>query len=153
MMVSNLNEEDIAVIMNTEMDYLDYRCEDGCWKVLVDDHIPMTEDGRSVPDWRPCSVVDVPTTYLLKEWNSLLMELLHKERDYYNLKEAYLLAEQELINTVDFKALYGKNNADVRKQHCKSELSDMVSELKELEWGINWIKGYIPLLKEVIRCK
>ena len=150
--MSNLNEEDIAIILG-DMEYLDYKCEDGYWKALVDDKIPMTTDGKSVPDWRPCSIVDVPTTHLLKEWNSLLMEVLHKEMDYYNLKEAYLLAEQELINTVDFKALYGKNNADVRKQHCKSELSDMVAELKSLEWSINWIKGYIPLLKEVIRCK
>jgi hypothetical protein len=151
--MSNLNEEDISVILKDSFKILDYRLRDGYWEMLVDDRIPMTGDNKSVPDWRYCSIIEVPKENLLKEWSWLIHELSSKEIQYYKLRERYLLAEQELVNTVDFKALYGKNNADVRKAHCKKELASVITELKELEWSINWIKSYIPLLKEVIRCK
>jgi hypothetical protein len=55
------------------------------------------------------------------------------------------------VNTTDFKELYGANNQKVRDNHVKSELSDMVSQIKDLEFGIDWIKRYIPLVKSVVR--
>ena len=79
--------------------------------------------------------------------------IIKKEIQLYNLKEAYLIAEADIVNNTNFKELYGANNQKVRDNHVKNELSDMVSDMKALEFGINWIRSYIPLLKEVIRSK
>ena len=95
----------------------------------------------------------MPVELLIEEWEKLVNELSDKEVELYNLKEAYLLLESEIVNNTDFKALYGANNQKVRDNHVKSELADMVSEMKTLEFGINWIRSYIPLLKEVIKEK
>ena len=104
-------------------------------------------------EWCPIPMIDVPVDELLMKWEDLVMELSEKEIKLYNLKEAYLIAEQKIINETDFKGLYGKNNEKVRTNHVKSELSDMVDEMKTLEFGINWIRSYIPLLREVVRTK
>ena len=65
------------------------------------------------------------------------------------IKEQSFKIEQE----TDFKEIYGKNNADIRKQHIKGELADVYDEVQGLELSINWIRSYIPLLKEAIRSK
>ena len=122
----------------------------GIWKeecVLID------KEGNESVSYRDVSIVDVPVTDLLVEYEDMVLELSQKEVELYNLKEAYLIAEQKIVNEVDFKALYGANNQKVRDNHVKNELSDMVSDMKALEFGINWIRSYIPLLKEVIRVK
>ena len=110
-------------------------------------------DGNETVKEMPVMIAHVPVNFLLREWEDLVMELSDKEVELYNLKEAYLIAEQKIINETDFKELYGKNNEKVRTNHVKSELADMVSEMKTLEFGINWIRSYIPLLREVVRCK
>lgn len=136
------------------MEIIDYKLMiDGHWYGLFKD--PVTIDGEVIDerDWRIVMITEVPVDVLLKEWHFLVHELSDKEVELYNLKEAYLIAEQKIINETDFKELYGKNNEKVRTNHVKSELSDMVSDMKGLEFGIAWIRSYIPLLKEVVRCK
>lgn len=116
--------------------------------------IPVIDDnGNEGFQFEPVTIVDVPVTMLLEEWEDLVLELSQKEVELYKLKEAYIIAEADIVNNTDFKALYGANNQKVRDNHVKNELSDMVSNMKGLEFGINWIRGYIPLLREVVRCK
>ena len=82
-----------------------------------------------------------------------MAELSNKEAELLKLKE-YIQSESFHIETTfDFKEAYGKNNADVRKHHIKVELSDVFDNVQGLELSINWIRSYIPLLKEVVRCK
>ena len=138
--MSNLNENDIAGIMEdkTRYGYLDgkFKVSDGTGKQFVE-----------------CSAVMVPLNILLEGYEELVFELSEKEISYFTKKEQYNRLSNEIINTVDFKALYGKNNAEVRKQHVKGELSDLYSELKDLEFSIDWIQRYISFLREVIRTK
>ena len=136
------------------MEIIDYKLMiDGHWYGLFKD--PVTIDGEVIDerDWRIVMITDVPVDVLLKEWHFLVHELSDKEVELYQLKEAYLIAESKIVNEVDFKAIYGKNNEKIRKEHCKKELSDLVEQIKELEFGIGWIRNYIPLLREVMRCK
>jgi len=49
--------------------------------------------------------------------------------------------------------LYGKNNADVRKQHVRKELSTWYDTITDLELGISWINRRISFLRELIRTK
>ena len=136
------------------MEIINYKLRiDGHWYGLFKD--PVTIDGEVIDerDWRIVMITDVPVDVLLKEWHFLVHELSDKEVELYRLKEAYLIAEADIVNNTDFKALYGANNQKVRDNHVKSELADMVSDMKALEFGINWIRSYIPLLKEVIRVK
>ena len=104
-------------------------------------------------EWCPIPMIDVPVEELLMKWEDLVNELSDKEVELYRLKEAYLIAEADIVNNTNFKELYGANNQKVRDNHVKNELSDMVSDMKALEFGIAWIRSYIPLLKEVIRVK
>jgi hypothetical protein len=104
-------------------------------------------------EWCPVPMVDVPVDKLLMKWEDLVLELSDKEVELLKLKE-YIQSESfHIETTVDFKELYGKNNADVRKHHIKVELSDVFDNVQRLELSINWIKSYIPLLREVVRCK
>ena len=136
------------------MEIIDYKLRnDGHWYGLFKD--PVTIDGEVIDerDWRIVMITEVPVDVLLVEWHFLVHELSDKEIELYNLKEAYLIAEADIVNNTNFKELYGANNQKVRDNHVKNELSDMVSTMKSLEFGINWIRSYIPLLKEVIRSK
>ena len=123
---------------------------DGVWKQTKT--VPNRE-GEEVTVLETVHIMDVPVGELICKWEDLVNELSDKEVELYQLKEAYLIAEQKIINEVDFKELYGKNNEKVRTNHVKNELADMVSDMKALEFGIGWIRSYIPLLKEVIRSK
>ena len=98
-------------------------------------------------------ITEVPVDVLFVEWHFLVHELSDKEAELLKLKE-YIQSESFHIETTfDFKEAYGKNNADVRKHHIKVELSDVFDNVQGLELSINWIRSYIPLLKEVVRCK
>ena len=125
----------------------EYELDKGVWKKTA---VTIDNDGNESIDWYPCLIMDVPAERLLQEWEDLVLELSQKEVELYNLKEAFLIAESEIVNTTDFKELYGANNQKVRDNHVKSELSDMVSQMKDLEFGIDWIKRYIPLVKSVV---
>ena len=136
------------------MEIIDYKLRnDGHWYGLFKD--PVTIDGEVIDerDWRIVMITEVPVDVLLVEWHFLVHELSDKEAELLKLKE-YIQSESFHIETTfDFKEAYGKNNADVRKHHIKVELSDVFDNVQGLELSINWIRSYIPLLKEVVRCK
>ena len=152
--MSNLNEEDIAIILG-DMEYLDYKCEDGYWKALVDDKIPMTTDGKSVPDWRPVLCHEVPVKYLLETYHCMIVELTHKETKYMELKEQYNSKEFEIVymSDINFKELYGSTSEKVRKQHASTELKPLKTKLNGLELSIDYLKRYIVFIRELIRVK
>ena len=85
----------------------------------------------------------------ITEWSRLVTELSVKEIDLFNKKEAYQSLSEEIIKDTDFKALYGKNNESIRKQHCREELSDEYNEIKNLEFGIDYCKRRISFLKSL----
>ena len=116
--------------------------------------IPVIDDnGDEGFQFEPVTIVDVPVTVLLEEWEDLVLELSQKEVEYFKLKEYYESESHHLETTVDFKELYGKNNADVRKHHIKVELSDVYDKMKDLEFSIDYITRRISYLKELIRTK
>lgn len=87
----------------------------------------------------------------LKEWENVLETLKYDIAKYEALKEAYEEQSQDIINTTDFKELYGANNQKVRDNHVKKILSDEASELKLLELSISQNKRRINFLKEKVR--
>ena len=89
----------------------------------------------------------------LYEWSRLITELCDRERDLYKVKEEYNVLSEKIIAETDFKALYGKNNESIRKQHVKSELSDMYEIIKAHEFSIDYCKRRISYLKSLIRVK
>ena len=123
-----------------------------CWKEFV----PVIDlNGNEEVKGVFCSIVDVSVDYLLMEWENLVCELSEKEVLLSNKKEEYANKEFEIVfmSDVNFKELYGSTSEKVRKQHAKTELSELDNEIKTLELSINWIRSYIPLLREVVRCK
>lgn len=129
----------------------DWKMEDGVWYRRY--CTGVNEDGDEIHQWLREDITVIPVMTLIRYWEKLVKELSMKEVELYNLKEAYLIAEQKIINETDFKELYGKNNEKVRSQHVKSELADMVQEKASLQFSIDFIKNYIPLLREVIQVK
>ena len=124
--------------------------DDGTWEQLI---AYEAKDGEEIKEWCGCTVVDVSVERLLLAWESLIAELSLKEVELLKLKEFIAVKSFEIEQETDFKTLYGKNNADVRKHHIKQELGDVFDEVQSLELSINWIKGYVPLLRECIRIK
>ena len=90
---------------------------------------------------------------LLVEWEDLVDELSDKEVALYEWKSIYSVKAMEIENTVDFKALYGKNNADVRKRHIEGELAEWHSNIKDLEFSIDWITRRISFIRELVKVK
>ena len=90
---------------------------------------------------------------LLNEWETLINELSSKEVALYEWKEVYSIRAMEIENTVDFKSIYGKNNADVRRMHVKQELGEWDKTIHELETSVNWIGRRISFLRELIKVK
>ena len=123
---------------------------DGRWK-----EVTSIDEKTGNRAWNHISIVDVPMMSLIKQYELLLIELSEKEVDLSSKKEEYANNEFEIVfmSAVNFKELYGSTSEKVRKQHAKNELSKLDGEIKALEFGINWIKSYIPLLKEAIRSK
>ena len=89
----------------------------------------------------------------LYEYSSLIEELSTKEIKLFKLKEEYQTESDKIIAETDFKELYGKNNAEVRKNHVKEELKGWYLEIKDLEFSIDYISRRIGYLKELIRTK
>lgn len=139
--MSNLNTEDIAVLTGKP----------------VDGDVKFTSDGfkefNGEHGWLPVPAVDVPVDILLLSYEDFVFELSSKVVEYFTRKESYNALSEKIIQETVFKALYGKNNEKVRKEHVKKELANQFQELKDLEFSIDWIKYYIPFLREVIRTK
>ena len=96
---------------------------------------------------------NVDVLVLLSEWETLVDELSEKEVALYQWKTVYQVKAMEIENNTDFKAIYGKNNADIRKQHVKMELSEWDKNIHELEVSINWISRRISFLRELVKVK
>lgn len=89
----------------------------------------------------------------LSEWNSLINELSSKEVKLFKKKETYNALSEEIIQSTDFKSLYGKNNESIRKTHVKETLAEEYYEIKELEFSIDYLKRRISFLKSLIHFK
>ena len=97
--------------------------------------------------------IELPLTDLLCEWEDLIEELSEKEIELTYLKQKIFEKEQIVINETDFKAVYGKNNADVRKQHFNKFLKDEYAIRNHLEVSIDYLKRRISFLKQLIHTK
>ena len=127
--MSNLNEQDIAKITEA------------------------IEETKNKPVEMVCYSTDLTIGELLKEWEDLIEELSEKEIGLIYLKEYYESESHKMETTVDFKELYGKNNADIRKHHIKTELADVVEQMTLLKLSIDWINRRISLVHELVQVK
>ena len=93
------------------------------------------------------------TNNYFEEWDNLINELSEKELALVEWKHVYEVKAQEIEDTTDFKALYGRNNADIRKLHIKNELKDWSNTITDLEISIAWITRRISFLRELVKCK
>lgn len=89
----------------------------------------------------------------LSEWSELITELSRKEVKLFSLKDAYNVKSEVIVETTDFKKLYGKNNAEVRKRHIRQELDYEFTCIKNLEFSINYLKRRISFLKQLVHTK
>ena len=96
---------------------------------------------------------DLTIGELLKEWEDLIEELTEKEIELIHLKKHYETESHRIETTVDFKEIYGKNNADIRKHHIKTELADVVDKMTLLKLSIDWINRRISLVRELTHVK
>ena len=119
------------------------------WFNVVESFNPETGDKHTVKNKQ--GIVDVPVAVLLDKWEELVIELDCKVRRLYECIPVSLEDLDE--DNTDFKEIYGANNQKVRDNHVKSELSELVDLMKDLEFRIDFIKGYVSLLREVIRAK
>ena len=113
----------------------------------------VDKNGDESLEWNVIPITDVPGDELLRTYEDLVLELSDKEIELYILKEQYLQRESEIVQNTDFKALYNANNQKIRDQHVKETLKDMVEKKVELQFTIDFIRNYIPLLREVLRSK
>ena len=90
---------------------------------------------------------------LLVEWEDLLEELSEKEIELTYLKEKIFEKEQLIINETDFKEVYGKNNADVRRNHLLSLMKTDYDNRNTLELSVDYCKRRVSFLRELIRIK
>ena len=106
-------------------------------------------------EWERIVITDIPVEILLVKWEQLVNELSDKESELANLKEEYNQKEFEIVfqSDIDFKALYGSASEKTRKQHATKTLSELNQKKTNLELRIQWIKQYIPLIREVVRMK
>ena len=129
--MSNLNEEDIAKITEA--------IEETKNKP-VEMKIPDTPMTTSIGDD-------------LTEWSNLITELSLKEVDLLKIKNRIFDKEQWMTENTDFKSMYGKNNADVRKQHFKKFLKSEYAVKMHLEISIDYLKRRISFMKQLIHTK
>jgi len=169
--MSNLNENDIAemqenrnivllkrMLMENDVDevMLWVECPGYQDEVLgVTDEDITDNNGRLVKHitFKFTGMGEPNVTGDLMEWKNLIEELSRKEVLLYKKKEAYQVMSDKIISETDFKEIYGKNNADVRKTHVKNELMTDYETIKALEFSVDWIGRRISFLRELIRVK
>lgn len=83
----------------------------------------------------------------LNEWKLAIEELSKKEIEYDKLKKEHFEKSEEIIRTTDFKELYGKNNADVRKAHIQNILSELTEDILDLKYSISYLKRKLDWYK------
>jgi len=101
----------------------------------------------------------------LVEWNGLLTWLSKSNRRIYEIKEEYkvesdkILAEARRIKEDPddgrdiIKEKYGGNNDKTRKQYVDEQLVDLINEKRDLEFHVAEDSRRISFLKELIRTK
>ena len=97
--------------------------------------------------------IDLTIQDLIVEWEELIEELSEKEIGLLHLKNKIFEKEQIVINETDFKAVYGKNNADVRKNHLLSLMKTDYETRDNLELSIDYLKRRISFLRELVKWK
>lgn len=107
--------------------------------------------------------INDPVMDNLTEWSGLVTELSQNEIELHNKKEDYNVSSEKLLEDAakekaetDYdviKEKYGGNNDKTRKKYVKDVLADEAMELKQLEWGIDYIKRRISFLKQLIHTK
>ena len=90
---------------------------------------------------------------ITNEWETLITELSLKEVDYLKIRDKIFNEEQEMTEKVDFKEIYGKNNADIRKAHFKKALQSEYAIKTHLEISIEYLKRRISFLKAMTYVK
>ena len=106
--------------------------------------------------WLRIPIADVKDVdELVMAYEDLVFELSEKEMELAQMKEEYNRKEFDIIfrSDIDFKSLYGSTSEKVRKQHAKETLAGLDKTKSDLELSVEFIKNYIPLLREVIRSK
>ena len=88
---------------------------------------------------------------LISKMNKDARELFRLEKEYQN--EFNRVLEEAIEYKVDFKALYGGNNAATRKQYVEEQLSDMVDEIQELKFCKTENQRQLDFLKRLIDMK
>lgn len=88
---------------------------------------------------------------LISKMNKDARELFRLEKEYQN--EFNRVLEEAIEHKVDFKALYGGNNASTRKQYVEEQLSDMLDEIQELKFCKTENQRQLDFLKRLIDMK
>ena len=86
-------------------------------------------------------------------WENILDELEDDEEKLLRLKKYIERREQEIINTVDFNKLYGKNNDKIRRYHVQRVLKNTMTDKDNLELKITRDKRMIEFLKATVAVK
>lgn len=88
---------------------------------------------------------------LITKMNEDARELFRLEKEYQD--EFNRVLEEAIEHKVDFKALYGGNNKDTRKQYVEEQLSDMLDEIQELKFNKSENQRQLDFLKRLIDMK
>ena len=93
-----------------------------------------------------------------EKWDNLIDRVDKNSRRLLEIKEIYQVEGDRLLEEarelkIDFKALYGGNNATTRKQYVDEQLSDLLNEKKELEFTVSNDKRRIDFLKKYTAMK
>ena len=89
----------------------------------------------------------------MKYTKNILDSLEDDEEKLLRLKKYIERREQEIINTVDFNKLYGKNNDNIRRYHVQRVLKNTMTDRDNLELKITRDKRMIEFLKATVAVK
>lgn len=109
---------------------------------MIFDDGEFMEYNEEISNFVIVPVTSVPVMDLLEAWSYLITELSSKEIELYKCKESYQALSDTIIESTDFKELYGKNNVEVRKNHVKN-----------LSFSIDYLIRKISFLKQLIHTK
>ena len=87
----------------------------------------------------------------LQKWDTLITKVSYMELRLYQLKLEVFNQEQDIIENTDFKELYGKNNADVRKKHLREVLGEKYDYVKSMETKLDEDKRRLTFYAEKTR--
>lgn len=92
------------------------------------------------------------------EWDELIHWINKTSRRLIEIEEIYqaeskIILSEAVENGVDFKRLYGGNNASTRKQYVDEQLVDLIDEKQELKFLQADDLRRIEFLKKLIQMK